>query len=82
MIIPDEVERVALCQPIKELLKRASELGYQLHTQRLTDYHFNELYFELSPASSKHELSLPDGITEPIVGTYTCACHWSTVKLV
>jgi hypothetical protein len=81
MNIPETVERIQLCDPIKSLLFELGKRKGIITKQSLADYHFSELYFEVSNVEMPDSIVTPQGITNPSPETYTCTCHWSTVKL-
>lgn len=82
MIVPEFVDRVKVCDPIKNFLDNAIKLGYKIEHQELEDYHFSQLRFILkSPVKVGEVLQLAEGITHPKSNTYACECHWSKVEI-
>lgn len=82
MPTPKIVYHIKVCEPIASLLSILIKCNGIITSQKLADYHFSELYFEVAGAESPLTSKLPQGITNPEQGVYCCTCHWSTVKLI
>ena len=82
MIVPELVDRVKVCEPIRNFLRQALNLGYEIKHQELEDYHFSQLRFIIkSSVIPEKALQLTGGISHPKSNTYTCDCHWSKVEI-
>lgn len=82
MPTPKIVDHIKVCAPITSLLDVLIKHNGIIKSQKLADYHFSELYFEVAGAESPLTSELPQEITNPEQGVYCCTCHWSTVKLI
>lgn len=82
MPVPEKVDRIKVCEPIKRFLAHALDLGFHIEMQELQDYHFNELHFVIKSSEvTSNVLPLTEGISNPKVDIFTCDCHWSTVEV-
>lgn|GEM_PF-6280078 len=75
MTTPDNFNRVNVCEPIASLLSILITHNGVIVSQKLADYHFSELYFEVAGAEVPLASELPQGITNPEQGVYCCSCH-------
>ena len=71
-----------MCEPIAALVQSLRHLGFTTIEQKVSDYHFSELYIKMT---GKHNNEI-DTINIPQIqrnnhSTFTCSCHWSTVEL-
>jgi hypothetical protein len=70
------------CKPISGLLDLLLEAGFQIVEEKLSDYHFRELYFKLKGDLEKAENIRIEGIEKFEKNKYNCSCHWSVVEIV
>lgn len=71
-----------MCEPIAALVQSLHHLGFTTIEQKVSDYHFSELYIKMK---GKHNneidtINIPD-IQRNNDSTFSCSCHWSTVEL-
>lgn len=71
-----------MCKPIAALVQSLHHLGFTTIEQKVSDYHFSELYIKMK---GKHNneidtINIPD-IQRNNDSTFSCSCHWSTVEL-
>ena len=76
------VNECPACKPISALLDLFLEAGFEIAEQRLSDYHFRELYFKLKGDVGKIEKVEIEGIERFETNKYNCSCHWSVVEIV
>jgi hypothetical protein len=82
MNVPEYVDRVRVCEPIKVFISNALSLGYKIKSMELQDYHFDTLRFVIE--SDENTISSPvlnPGIFQPVPNTFVCNCHWSKVEI-
>jgi hypothetical protein len=74
-----------LCKPIASLVEHLTMNDFVVIEQKVSDYHFHELYLKLQAndvnSFESTEISIA-GIEKTDDHKYTCSCHWSTVELV
>jgi len=78
-----KVDGIDACKPINELLNHFINNEYKIINQSVTDYHFNELLFELTPTDSKIDFNTINinGIKKHDDKTFVCDCHWSRIVI-
>jgi hypothetical protein len=82
-MVPEVVDRIKVCVPIKIFLNHAILQGYHIELQEVEDYHFNQLRFIIRSSTTPENLpELNDGIISSKPNIYTCECHWSRVEVV
>lgn len=75
------VDDCPACEPINRLIYDLKKHKFRLTEQRLEDYHFHQLYFQLMG-----NIALSEGISfegfSKIGHKFICNCHWSTVEII
>ncbi|SCC06947.1 AraC family transcriptional regulator [Gilliamella intestini] len=78
-----EVEDIKVCEPISILVNIFLNHGFKIIEQKVTDYHFHELYFKLE---GKYFGGIDNINVDKIIrhntNIFLCSCHWSIVELV
>ena len=71
-----------MCKPIAALVQSLHHLGFTTIEQKVSDYHFSELYIKMK-GKQNNEIdtnNIPQ-IQPNNDSTFMCSCHWSTVEL-
>jgi len=77
-----EIEGIELCKPIVELLEFLRDNDFTIIEERISDYHFHEVFIKMKNNSSKRFDSIGiDNITQPNPDVFCCSCHWSCVAI-
>lgn len=75
------VDDCPACEPINRLIHNLKKHKFRLTQQCLEDYHFHQLYFQLTG-----NIALIEGISfegfSKIDHKFICNCHWSTVEII
>lgn len=83
-MIKFSAENIEACQPVNELLNMLISLGFECKESKVSDYHFNELYFLLKPKGDDIEVNTENIKIENIEilsdKKFCCKCHWSIVE--
>jgi hypothetical protein len=79
-MIPDKVDNIPICKPIKFFLELVESHGGSIIEQKISDYHFHELFFKVNNFQNKDVKNI-EGIEMLRDGIYYCTCHWSTVEI-
>jgi hypothetical protein len=74
------VDNCEACESITVALVTLEELGFVIKEQKLSDFHFKELYFLVSGDLSVIKNLKFDGINR-VENKLICNCHWSTIEL-
>lgn len=80
-----KVENIEACEPVNELLTFLQTLQFRILQSRISDYHFNELYFLMD--AQKRDINDEnldvriDKIGRHSDRIFFCECHWSIVEL-
>ena len=71
-----------MCEPIAALVQSLRHLGFTTIEQKVSDYHFSELYIKMTGKQNNEidTINIPQ-IQRNNRSTFTCSCHWSTVEL-
>ena len=71
-----------MCEPIAALVQSLHHLGFTTIEQKVSDYHFSELYIKMKGKQNNKidTINIPQ-IQRNNDSTFTCSCHWSTVEL-
>ena len=71
-----------MCKPIAALVQSLHHLGFTTIEQKVSDYHFSELYIKMTGKQNNEidTINIPQ-IQRNNRSTFTCSCHWSTVEL-
>ena len=71
-----------MCEPIAALVQSLHHLGFTTIKQKVSDYHFSELYIKMKGKQSNKidTINIPD-IQRNNDSTFSCSRHWSTVEL-
>jgi hypothetical protein len=74
------IDNCPACPPVNRLVENLLFKGFKIAEQKLSDFHFQELYFKLKgPLSSLQDI---DSSGFNIEGTkFICQCHWSTIEV-
>ncbi|XUA20898.1 hypothetical protein ACQVA2_09135 [Citrobacter sp. OP27] len=77
-----KIDNIEVCNPIVELVKLLEAYDYTIIEEKVSDYHFNEVFIKMKSNTSKKLLYINmANITQPEQGLFCCGCHWSGVKL-
>ena len=73
-----DVDECPVCEPIKKALGFLVNNNFEIIEQKVSDYHFHELYFKLKG----EEIDVPviENITQHSDSKLTCKCHWSSIE--
>jgi hypothetical protein len=74
------VENCPACEPISNMIEVLVAKGFTIKEQKLSDYHFKELYFLLVGDITLIQNNLVEGINQ-VENKLICSCHWSTIEL-
>ena len=71
-----------MCEPIAALVQSLHHLGFTTIEQKVSDYHFSELYIKMKGKQNNKidTINIPQ-IQRNNDSTFSCSCHWSTVEL-
>ena len=76
------VDNCPVCNPIENLLNELREEKCVVVQEKVSDYHFYELYFKVK-CPGKMDLNLTiENIRKVSDHIYTCECHWSIVEMI
>ena len=75
-----EVDGCPVCEPIKNALDFLLNNDFLIIEEKVSDYHFHELYFKLKG----RVIDIPsiENITQHSESKLTCECHWSAIELI
>jgi len=75
----EEVDDCPVCEPIKNVLNFLLKNDFRIIEEKVSDYHFHELYFKLK--GKEIDVPVSDKITQHSGLKLTCECNWSLIEL-
>jgi hypothetical protein len=75
-------DNIEICQPMVELVELLSNQGFVIFEKRLQDFHFHEIYIQMSGGGSVDIEIEIQGVKKIKRNRFVCDCHWSTLETV
>ena len=75
----ESVDECPVCEPIKKTLDFLIDNNFEIIQEKVSDYHFHELYFRLK--GKDIDIPVIENITQHSESKLTCECHWSSIEL-
>ena len=78
-----QIDQVEVCEPIKALVEYLTENGCETVEQKVSDYHFHEVYIKMQSDNLKQlDGTFIKNIEKVDNTSYSCSCHWSIVEII